>query len=104
LYIIHSAYFLCSTIAEFSGASFFRLLFALQFPILLIIFYAIFHFTTFTLFMQISAKCYLNLTKRITVTRLSTPWLDTEHRYDYDSYRHTKVEGAGDAMLCRWKS
>lgn len=68
--------------------------FALQFPIL-IIFYAIFHFTTFTLFMQISAKCYLNLAKRITVTRLSTPkpWfrassllsVSCENRYDYDS-------------------
>lgn len=51
--------------------------------------------------MQISAKCYLNLAKRITVTRLSTPkpkpelepWfrassllsVSCENRYDYDS-------------------
>lgn len=97
---------LCLSRALLNNCSIFSIAFspfsALQFPIL-IIFYAIFHFTTFTLFMQISAKCYLNLAKRITVTRLSTPkhkqkakpkpWfrassllsVSCENRYDYDS-------------------
>lgn len=101
---------LCLSRALLNNCSIFSIAFspfsALQFPIL-IIFYAIFHFTTFTLFMQISAKCYLNLAKRITVTRLSTPkhkqkakpkpWfrassllsVSCENRYDYDSRCHS---------------